>query len=158
MDVREGSFICKEEQMDITIRSYEMQDAIAVASLIAKELGYNHSTQQQVIARLRRFQVHPDYHMLVALNQREIIGFVGLHKSMAYDFDEEYIEITALAVQEAYRNEKVARELLLGVEGYAQKRCIHRIVMNSRLETPDAELFYKQSGYEEKGYTFTKKI
>ncbi|MDA3730741.1 GNAT family N-acetyltransferase [Niameybacter massiliensis] len=143
--------------MDVIIRPYEVKDAVTLTSLMIGEFGYKESNAQQLIMRLRRFQVHPDYHTLVALDQREVIGFIGIHKGMSYEFDEEYIKINALAVKSSYQNSEVGNKLLEDVEAYARKRNIHRIVVEDE-GLKDTCQFYKDRGYEVKGCSFIKRI
>lgn len=143
--------------MEIIIRPYEVKDAATLTDLMIGEFGYGDSNAQQLIMRLRRFHVHPDYYTLVALDQRDVIGFIGIHKGMAYEFDEEYIKINAFAVKSSYQNQEVGSKLLECVEAYARKRNIHRIILEDGGQQDSCQ-FYEGKGYEKKGCSFMKMV
>nr|WP_307988996.1 GNAT family N-acetyltransferase [uncultured Niameybacter sp.] len=144
--------------MQLTIRPYEVKDAVFLTPLIVDELGHKGSTQEQIVMRLRRFHVHPDYHTLVATNGREVVGFIGLHKGMAYEFDEDYVNVIALVVKKPYQIQEVGSQLLDSVELYAKKRGIKKIIMNSDLPKEDTYCFYEEKGYLKKGYLLEKNL
>ena len=144
--------------MDLTIRPYEVKDAVFLTSLIVEELGCENSTQEQIIMRLRRFHVHPDYHTLVATNGREVVGFIGLHKGMAYEFDEDCINVIALVVKKDYQMQEVGSQLIENVELYAKKRGIKKIIMSSDLQKEYIHFFCEEKGYFTKGYLLEKSL
>ena len=144
--------------MNLTIRPYEVKDAVFLTPLIVDELEHKSSTQEQIVMRLRRFHVHPDYHTLVAIDGREVVGFIGLHKGMAYEFDEDYISINALVIKKGCEVQEVGSHLLESVEVYAKKRGIKKIIMSNDIQKENTSFFYEERGYFEKGYLLEKNL
>lgn len=140
------------------IQVFQKEHAVGVNRLIRNVLGYQESLVEQGIKRLERIQNHEDYHTIVAIEEGDVIGFIGLWKGMAYEFEEEYIRVVALAVDQAYQKQGIGTKLLKVAEQYALEQGIQIVSLNSGLEREEAHRFYERKGYRKKGYGFTKRI
>ncbi|WP_053985062.1 GNAT family N-acetyltransferase [Niameybacter massiliensis] len=140
------------------IEIFQKEHAVDVNRLIVNVLGYQNSLNEQGIKRLERIQNHEDYYTIVAIEEGCVIGFIGLWKGMAYEFEETYIRVIALAVDKAYQKRGVGSKLLKAAEQYALEQGIHVISLNSGLEREEAHRFYAGKGYRKKGYSFIRRI
>lgn len=148
----------KSKGEKLLIQVFQKEYAVGVNRLIVSTLGYQDSVDEQVIKRLDRIQNHQDYHTIVAVKEEEVIGFIGVWKGMAYEFDEMYIRVVALAVDKNYQKRGVGTKLLEAAEQYALEQGIKIISLNSGLAREEAHRFYEGKGYRKKGYSFIKKI
>lgn len=140
------------------IQTFQKEHAVGVNRLIIHVLKYQDSVNEQAIKRLQRIQNHEDYHTIVALEEEEVIGFIGLWKGIAYEFEEQYIRVIALAVDITYQKRGVGTKLVEAAEQYAFEQGIHIVSLNSGLEREEAHRFYERKGYMKKGYSFVKRI
>jgi len=99
-----------------------------------------------------------NYLTIVAESDCNIIGFLGFFKGIAYNYEDEYIQIIALAVSKEHQNKGIGSKLLRWVEEYAINHSIRSIGVNSGLKRTDAHKFYEHNGYLIYSYGFAKDI
>jgi len=144
--------------MEILIRVLEKNDYEAIFNLIHNELGYDDSNIGDVYNRLETIQNHINHQTFVAVYDNRIIGFIGLCKGIAYEFNGEYMQIIALAVDNKYQGNGIGTQLIDIAEQYAKKGNIVKIGLNSGLHRENAHNFYEHRGYVKKGYSFKKSL
>lgn len=140
------------------IRSMTLKD-INNMDLLMKQLGYP-SSNQKIKERFNKILNIPNYETFVAEVNGELVGFVGMCKQKAYEFDEPYVRLLALVVHDDYRRKNIGQNLMLAVEDWAKKNDCIAIILNSgnREERIAAHKFYKSLGYLEKSTGFSKSL
>ncbi len=143
-------------QIEVHIRKIIDDDFRKLTELI-NELGYP-SSINSVSERLSRINSSKCYNTLVAEVEGKVVGFIGLCKLYAYEFDGEYVRITALVVNEQYRGRGIGTKLLESAEKWAIDEGATAITLNSGMDRKEAHEFYKKNGYYIKGYSFFKNL
>lgn len=93
---------------------------------------------------------------LVAEVDNKVIGFIGLCKLYAYEYDQEYVRIISLVVNEKYRSKGIGTKLVKSGEQWAINEGAIAIALNSGINRKEAHEFYNSNGYSIKGYSFSK--
>lgn len=140
----------------LIIRDSEAGDYKSIASLIM-ELGYP-ATEVEVKERLTLIDSDKSLRTMVAEREGNVIGFIGLSKSYAYERNGCYIRITALVVSSNFRNQGVGRKLVQIAEAWATAEKATVILLNSGVNRNDAHRFYESQGFSLKGYSFCKEL
>ena len=141
---------------EVFIRNILNGDFEILTGLI-KELGYP-STVSKVSDRLSKINSNECYKTLIAEVDGEIIGFIGLCKLYAYEYDGAYVRIIALVVNEQYRGKGIGTKLVESAEKWALDEEAIAITLNSAINRKGAHEFYKSNGYDIKGYSFSKTL
>jgi len=134
------------------------EDYVSIHRLVNNELGYGQIGYENLCVRLDLMKLSENYSTIVAKADGTVLGFIGLLRSIAYNVEGEYLQVTAMAVFEDFQNRGVGSQLLAYAEEYAKKYNIQRIVLTSRLHRIKAHSFYKGNGYVIKSYGFKKDI
>lgn len=140
----------------MNIRPMILDDVTKLENLM-NHLGYP-STNLKIQERFIKILNFPDYQTFVAEVNDKLVGFVGMCKQAAYEFDEPYVRVLALVVHEDYRRKNIGQDLMLTVEDWAKKNQCTLITLNSgnREERIAAHNFYKNLGYVGKSTGFSK--
>lgn len=146
------------ENMNYIIRTIEENDYKYIADIIRNDLGYENSSDENVKFRLNTIRKHKEYITFVAIHEDKVVGFIGLIRGHAYEFDGEYLRVAALAVKKEYQDKGIGSKLLEKAEEYAKRIKALTIVLNSGLQRESTHKFYERSGYVKKGYSFKKTI
>lgn len=144
--------------MNVTVRSAAEGDIPAILLLVETALGYPQDEPQAAALRLGRILHSPDYTTLVAVQGGAVLGFLGMMRALAYEFEGEYFRIVALAVQKQAQRRGVGSLLLERAERLAQERRAALLIVNSGLSRLPAHAFYEKHGFPKKGYGFSKKL
>lgn len=140
----------------IFIRDIIDEDYEILADLI-EELGYP-SNKNNISERLYEINSNKYYKTLVAEVDNKVVGFIGLCKLYAYEYDGEYIRIISLVVNEKYRGKGIGTFLLKSAEKWAISEGAIAIALNSGIKREKAHEFYYGNGYKIKGYSFSKSL
>jgi GNAT superfamily N-acetyltransferase len=110
--------------------------------------------------RLSKLTNNPDYHTIVAELDNEVIGLLGLHIGLAYEFSGCYGRIVCLVVNKAYRNNGIGKNLIDGAKEIISNLGGNTIVLNSgnRKEREKAHKFYLDNGFSAKSTGFVMKF
>ena len=140
----------------MNIRPMILDDVTKLENLM-NHLGYP-STNLKIQERFKKILNLPDYQTFVAEINDKLVGFVGMCKQAAYEFDDPYVRVLALVVHEDYRRKNIGQDLMLTVEDWAKKNQCTLITLNSgnREERIAAHNFYKNLGYVGKSTGFSK--
>jgi len=144
--------------MAYIIRTIEENDYKGIADIVRNDLGYENSSDENVMIRLNSIREHKEYIAFVAINEEIVVGFIGLIRENAYEFDGEYLRVAALAVKKEYQDKGIGSKLLEKAEEYAKEIKAVIIVLNSGLQRESTHKFYERRGYVKKGYSFKKII
>jgi GNAT superfamily N-acetyltransferase len=140
----------------VTIRNAEVDDAAAVAQLMA-QLGYP-TTGAAMANRLTRLGSHPDYQTFVAEIGNTVVGLVGVYLGHALEFNQPYGRLTGLVVDEAHRGQGIGRRLLNRAEEWLKQRGVEMLTLTSGNHRNEAHRFYSHVGYEQTGLRFIKRL
>lgn len=142
----------------IMIRNYSLDDAPQLVKLYS-DLGYA-SDEKSIKNRLEKLLEHPDYYMLVLLQENKVVGFCGFCKMYMFESDQSYIRILAFVIDSDYRGKKYGSKLLQAIEEIAIEMNVPIVTFNSgnRSERDIAHHFYKNNGYLVKSSGFIKKL
>lgn len=144
--------------MNVEIREIQNDDCSAVCSLINSELGYPDVSERELSHRLNLMRKQGNHFVFIAAVNSEVVGFIGVVREIAFEFDGDYLRITALAVSKNYQGKGVGSALLERIEELAKENKISLIALNSGLNRLESHKFYENSGYSKKSYGFTKRI
>jgi ribosomal protein S18 acetylase RimI-like enzyme len=138
----------------LKLRRAAQTDAAAIATL-STQLGYASDTPQAA-ARLAALQDHPDLLALVAEQEAQVIGFIGLMVFAAFHRDGLHGYVTALVVEEQARGSGAGGALLDAAEAWFAERGVKRVNLTTALHREAAHGFYEKRGYTFTGKRFTK--
>lgn len=140
------------------IRPIKYKDIPVMQSLIT-QLGYP-CTLEQVQSRFDHLFTLRDYLTFVAEKDNVVVGMVGFSKQFAYELDGPLVRVLALVVDESYRNQGIAEQLMTAVEEWAKAEKCEAISLNSgnREERKPAHSFYKKLGYVGVSTGFSKTL
>lgn len=144
--------------MAIEIRTVMPIDYKQLVDLM-KDLGYP-TTVEKLTERFDIIKNHEDYKALVAIEGNNVIGFAGMCKALAFEFDGIYVRLLAFVVKSNQREKGVGKMLLNACEQWAIEISAKTITLNSgnRKEREIAHSFYKRNGFEGKSTGFIKKL
>jgi ribosomal protein S18 acetylase RimI-like enzyme len=138
------------------IRIAEESDAPALAELMT-QLGYQ-TTAEEMRERLLSILPHGDFATLVAVEENEVCGMIGLSASIGYEHNDRTGRIMALVVHERMRSRGIGRALLAAAEDYFARARVVRVVLTSRFTREKAHAFYESLGYVRTGLRFMKEL
>ena len=142
----------------MTVRRAQAGDIPAIITLLEQELSYQQEHSAQTSARLQRILSHPDYSTIVAVRESTTVGFIGLMRCIAYEFEGDYLRIVALAVRQEEQGHGVGGLLLEQAERFAREAGFTCLAVNSGLIRLPAHAFYEKHGFVKKGYGFAKRL
>lgn len=141
----------------MNIRKFCDSDIPVIWELMNWELGYS-ITENDLTSTIAQMKKNNDYDIFVAEYNNTIIGFIGLHIRLAFEFQENIIHIIALAVKTEYQRHGIGTKLIQVAESYAIEHGSAFITVNSGMQRIKAHGFYTNNGFYEKGYSFGKII
>lgn len=142
----------------VTIRYANETDVADITSLMS-ELGYE-TTESEVTSRLSKLRSNPDYHTLVAEMDNQVVGLLGLHIGLAYEFNECYGRVICLVVNQQYRKNGIGQQLIARAKEIVIEQEGSAITLNSgnRADREDAHNFYLKNGFVAKSTGFIMKF
>ena len=140
----------------VEIRLATQSDAAGLAALVTA-LGYP-TVPSQMAVRLRQILADDDYTTLIAEEGGAPVGFVGIRRGFAYEADEPYAQIMALAVAESHRRLGIGAALMRAAESRLERRGISFAVVTTGNQRSDAHRFYEANGYSFTGRRYIKRF
>jgi GNAT superfamily N-acetyltransferase len=140
----------------MTIRKATASDAKALAVLLG-ELGYP-TEARELPARLKRFTANGASRVLVAVEERVVVGFAALELTFPIHQLDPVAHLSAFAVASAARRRGVGRALMAAVDAEARQRGCQRLVVTSAERRADAHAFYLATGWVLTGRHFGKAV
>ena len=140
----------------VRIRPAASSDAAGLAALVTA-LGYP-TVPSQMAARIDSILADDDYATLIAEDEGAAIGFIGIRRGLAYEADEPYAQIMALAVAESHRRHGIGGALLRAAETSLEEAGIGLAVVTTGNQRSDAHRFYEANGYTFTGRRYVKRF
>ena len=152
-----GLTIEKEDCM-MLVRNINETDLVDITYLMA-ELGYE-TTVSEMRNRLLELTNNPDYHTIVAELDNEVVGLLGLHIGIAYEFSGCYGRIICLVVNRKSRKNGIGKKLIDRAIEIISERNGNTLVLNSgnRLDRETAHKFYLDNGFSAKSTGFVMRF
>jgi len=144
--------------IQLDIREARPEDYLPIFELIKNELGYPQVDYDKLCTRLENIRSDARHLTAIAEADGQVAGFIGIYVGIAYNYDREFIQISALAVRKELQNRGIGSRLLQWAEEYAAKNDYQILKLTSRLHRVEAHAFYDRNGYEKKSYGFSKEI
>lgn len=139
------------------IRTFCDEDIWGIWSLINSELGYNVSCEDLRV-RILQMQEDRNYIIFTAVDDEQVIGFIGLHIGLAFEITGKIMRIIALAVACHAQGNGIGRALIKEAEKCANENNVTAIIVNSGTKRTAAHRFYEKQSFYKKGYSFCKRI
>ncbi|MFJ5770455.1 GNAT family N-acetyltransferase [Psychrobacillus sp. NPDC093180] len=138
---------------------YANKTDLADITFLISELGYE-ATETEVTHRLSTLDGNPDYHTIVVEMDNRVVGLLGLHIGLAYEFSGCYGRVVCLVVNHQYRKSGIGKRLIEKAKEIVTEQGGSTIVLNSgnRSEREDAHKFYLDNGFVSKSTGFVMKI
>jgi GNAT superfamily N-acetyltransferase len=138
-----------------TVREAKTGDAKVLAALI-DYLGHeiDEKTVRRNLVKLRKTGEVP----LVATLGKEIVGLIGVHKTVTVHRPAPVGRITILVVAEAEHDKGLGRLLVEAAEAWCRKQGCQIIEVTSNDRRGAAHAFYRHLGYERTSMRFMKKL
>jgi ribosomal protein S18 acetylase RimI-like enzyme len=140
--------------MSISVRTGTIADSAPVARLVS-DMGYP-TSPAQMQERLKSILADDDYRMLVASDDKDIVGVIGTRVGRRYESDGFYGQIMVLAVARDRQRQGVGRMLLQAAESQFMREQISVVVVNSGNQRAAAHAFYEKNGYTWTGRRYSK--
>ena len=132
----------------VQIRNAQPQDAKAIANLLT-QLGYP-TTEPEATERIETWNATPHAQILVAEQDAEVIGVVGLSAFPHLARAALRARLGALCVDAAHRRRGVGAALVRACEQLAREWGCDDMEITGRRARPDAPAFYPALGYEDR--------
>jgi N-acetylglutamate synthase-like GNAT family acetyltransferase len=140
----------------VRIRDARAEDAKVLARLL-DQLGYPSSTEA-VARRVRELTSSEADRLLVAEVDEQVVGFAGVHVSLAVEYDKPAAKLSAIAVDEAHRRRGVGEALVEAAVQEARARGCGLIFLTTAERRADAHAFYEALGFEFTGRRYAKTL
>jgi GNAT superfamily N-acetyltransferase len=140
----------------LRVRPASLQDADAIASLVT-QLGYP-SDVAQVAARLELVKTDEAIRALVAEQDGQVIGMIGLMVFPAFHRDGQHGYVTALVVDAVVRGSGAGAALLEAGEAWFREQGVSKLNLTTALHREGAHGFYEKRGYTYSGKRYTKNL
>ncbi|HUX35162.1 MAG TPA: GNAT family N-acetyltransferase [Gemmatimonadaceae bacterium] len=138
----------------VTIRAALATDAVRLSGLFA-QLGYP-APPEELPARLALL-ADADNAVLVAVDgDGAAVALISLHRIPALHHARPNCYITALVVDESWRDAGVGRRLLAAAEAWARAHGCRRMSVTSAERRDDAHRFYEACGFPYTGRRFAR--
>jgi GNAT superfamily N-acetyltransferase len=143
---------------NLLIRDYITTDLESIA-ILTTELGYP-TTISEMEARLEEISKNPNCRTIVAEQDAQIIGYMGLLKSNSWEQNKCFVRIQALVVKSEYRKFGVGKSLIAYAESWGREIGARSIALNcgNREERDSAHKFYLSVGFEAKSTGYKKDV
>jgi GNAT superfamily N-acetyltransferase len=131
----------------IEIRPAQLSDGPAIA-LLLQSLGYP-DTGVFIEAKLAQQLTHPDAQLIVALDGKQLLGFISLHFIPQIALPGDFCRISYFCVSETARSAGVGARLEQAAVMLAKQRQCDRIELHCHSRRTQAHRFYARQGYTE---------
>lgn len=133
---------------------------IPAMARLTTELGYP-TTPDELTIRFQHLSSQPDYHTVVAENDSgEVVGLIGLHKFLSWEFTGYRVRIIALVVLSSARQQGIGEALIEAAEAWAYELGAGGLMLNcgNRPERAAAHRFYQRMGFVARSTGYWKKL
>lgn len=131
--------------MAIKIREGRYEDWSSLQKLNREDLGYD-IDDQTAQEQLKRVLASDENHLLVAEDERELLGYIHLQCYLAL-YMGPLANVLGLAVAGKARGKKIGTSLLQEAEKWSETQGFVGVRINSGAERKRAHHFYEKNGY-----------
>jgi GNAT superfamily N-acetyltransferase len=139
----------------IQVRNVTGTDAPGLAHLVT-ELGYPVEAEE-LWGRIERMP-SGSYRTFVAVEEKEVVGFIGLLTLPVYEHSRPIGWVLALSVSPRARRKGIGTALIAAAEGFYRDEGVTDIRLHSGLQREEAHEFYEKMGFDKSGYRFRKRL
>lgn len=136
------------------IRKATPSDASSIQRLLV-QLGYPDLSENDVVEKIKLYN-QAGYCMLVAENEKKVVGFISLHWFDLVHWKGKLGRITSFCIDEKFRSKGVGQQLLQACEKLLLNEGCAKIEVTSNVRRTRAHTFYLKSGYVEDSKRFVK--
>ena len=138
---------------------YANEKDLADITSLMSELGYE-TIESEVANRLLTLATNADYHTLVAEIDNQVVGLLGLHIGLAYEFSGCYGRVVCLVVNKEFRKSGIGKQLMDRAKKIVIEQGGNTLTLNSgnRGDREEAHHFYLNNGFTAKSTGFVKKF
>lgn len=141
-----------------TIRYANPDDFHKVACLL-KQLWPNKAQHETALKEVYLRSLESDHDMLLCAEMGdEVIGFGSMVLKNSFWQEGNVGYVTALVIDEEYRNKGIGRTLLDSFHEMASKRGCKKIELDSGFHREQAHGMYEHYGFEKRAYVFSKDV
>ncbi len=110
--------------------------------------------------RLSKFNNNPDYHTLFSGIDNQVVGILGLHIGLSYEFSGCYGRVVCFVVNQHYRKNGIGKQFIARAKEIVIDQGGSAITLNSgnRAEREDAHNFYLKNGFFAKSTGFVMRF
>ena len=137
------------------LRDAKPSDSARIAELILL-LGHE-ATEKSVRKNLQRLKKLDETPIVVTLD-KEVVGFIGVHRMITVHRDAPVGRIPVLVVAKEAQKQKLGRMLVEAAEEWCRKKGCKLIEVTSNDTRAEAHAFYRHLGYERTSIRFFKKL
>ena len=140
----------------VLIRKACIDDLEEVVKLDS-DLGYQ-VTAKGIRAALIHHIENPDYYLLVAEEQDEVMGMASFSIKYYLHREKPVLYIGSMVVKEKFRSQGIGGKLMEEVERTARQRGCNSIQLNSNKRRKGAHRFYENLGFAEVSLKYEKLV
>jgi GNAT superfamily N-acetyltransferase len=138
----------------IEIRPITPEDAVAVSRLL-QQLGYA-VEPLQAAERIRQLGETGSDPILLAVADRQVLGFIAMHLSQMLQYERPVMRVTALVVDSGARRSGIGKLLMDRAEDLASAAGCEIVELTSAATRAETHAFYRSIGYEPNSLRFRK--
>lgn len=138
------------------VRPATLADASVLTPLLG-ELGYP-AEPSALALRLERMLSRDDQNILIAEDERGVVGLLAMHVFPMLEYDDDAALITALVITERARGTGVGRLLVSRAEELARAAGARRFLVTTHNRRAGAHAFYERLGFEFTGRRYVKEL
>jgi GNAT superfamily N-acetyltransferase len=144
------------DKSGIHIRKARLKDLPAVLDVYAGALGDGQSlTEAQAKRIFRRMKSYPDYHVYVAVENRQVVGTFALlvMDNLAKRGTPSGI-VEDVAVLPEWQGRGIGKQMMRFAQDVCRKAGCYKMVLSSNTRRTSAHRFYQSLGFQKHGYSF----
>ena len=138
----------------MNIRVAAASDAKYIQSLLT-QLGYPEFNEREVEEKIRLYR-QEGYRLLVAEEEKQVVGFISLHWFELMHWKGKMGRITSFCIDEKFRSRGVGQQLLAAGEKVLFDEAAVKVEVTSNARRTQAHNFYLKAGYTEDSRRFVK--
>lgn len=141
----------------MTIREFNNDD-LPIIKILLTDLSGHEMTDNDLIDRIEMIRNSKIDKLFIGLNDDEtVVGLLAFRIRENIEEVSRYGEISAIIVDENYRNQGVGNQLIEFAENYARTlKCKGTWLVSGFGREENAHKFYTSNGYKTTGYRFVK--
>ena len=144
--------------MELLIRDVSPRDFDQVFGLLKQLWDYKELDYEGMKKVFEHNLQAPDRFYIVALYGPQVVGFCSLmvkHNLWLQGF---LGNVDEMIVEESYRGQGIGKKLMQRITEIAKEKNCKRLELESSFHREQAHAFYKELGFEQRAYLFSKEL